>query len=345
MPVVPNLLERQLLRLQPQLAPFLDLWGAGLFETLRLASSLGVFDAVKEGPKSSTMIAKEIGADDRGTRMLLDALVAPGYLKHKNGYYSITAFSRSFLSGSSFRMADIFQLYGHLYDFTRKYQEEAIRRGKPPINAFEWFDQYPGVWRLFHSFEMSIAKQVEKDILSKVRLAPSARKLLDLGGGHGLYSIMLCKGHPQLSATVFDSTRPLELAKETIASENMSDRITLREGDFFADDFGSGYDVALLFNITHLFTPEKNLVLLRKVATALNRQGMIVIFDQFLGGEFGKVLRIGHSFYGLLFLVTTGGQLYKLSELSQLLSRSGFIKPVRKPVRKVGSTLVFAVKA
>jgi len=85
-PIVPNLIERQLLRLQPQLRPFLDLWGAGSFEVVRLASNLGIFEALRNGPKSSSAIAKEIKVDARGIRILLEALVPLGYVKEKNGY-------------------------------------------------------------------------------------------------------------------------------------------------------------------------------------------------------------------------------------------------------------------
>lgn len=267
-----------------------------------------------------------------------------GYLKEKNGYFSNTPVSKSFISGSPARMNDIFELYSGLFEFIRSHQEEAIRYGKLRTNVFEWFDQHPEMWKLFHSFEMSIAKAIEKDIVSKIRVNRATRRLLDVGGGHGLYSIMLCKRHPQLVATIFDSPKPLEQTKTIIESEQMSKRISVQPGDFFVDDLGKGYDLALLFNIVHLFTAEKNVELLKRVASALNPRGTIVIFDQLLGGEFGKVLRLGHTFYGLLFLITTGGQVYKFSELSDLLSQSGFSRPNRKPIRAAGSSLVFATK-
>jgi hypothetical protein len=105
---------------------------------------------------------------------------------------------------------------------------------------------------------------------------------------------------------------------------SLSERVATRAGDFFVDDMGAGYDVALLFDIVHLFTPEMNATLLKRVAKAPNPGGMIVIFDQLLGGEFGKVLKSGHAFYDLLFLITTGGQLYTFDEVSSMLSASGF---------------------
>ncbi len=273
MPIVPNFIEKQLLRLQPQLTPLLDLLGAGSFEAIRLASSLGIFEAVKSGAKSSSAIAKQINADAKGVRILLDALVPLGYLREKNGHYSATPISKSFFSDSPARMNDIFELYSGLFDFIRRHHEEAVRSGRPQINVFQWFDENPMMWNLFHSFEMSIAKTIEKDIVSKVKFDSTTKRLLDVGGGHGLYSIMLCKRHPELHATVFDSPKPLEQTRSIIESEQMTRQVSVQAGDFFVDDLGKGFDVALLFNIIHLFTAEKNLQLLKKVAAALNPGG------------------------------------------------------------------------
>ncbi len=345
MPILPNFIERQLLRLQPQLTPFLDLLGAGSFEAIRLASSLGIFEAVKSGAKSPSAIAKQINADARGVRILLDSLVPLGYLREKNGYYSATPISKSFFSGSTARMSDTFELYSGLFDFIRQHQEEAVRNGRPQLNVFEWFDQNPMMWNLFHSFEMSIAKTIEKGVVSKVKFDSTVKRLLDVGGGHGLYSVMLCKRHPGLHATIFDSPKPLEQTKSIIESEQMTKQVSVHAGDFFEDDLGKGYDVALLFNVIHLFTAEKNLQLLKRVATTLNPGGRLIIFDQFLGGEFGRVLRTAHMFYGLLFLITTGGQVYTFDELTELLAASGFARPIKKPIRTAGSDLVFTTLA
>jgi hypothetical protein len=54
----------------------------------------------------------------------------------------------------------------------------------------------------------------------------------------------------------------------------MGDRVAVQEGDFWGDDLGAGYDVALLFTIIHAYLPEKNVKLLvaqgvRRASTSL----------------------------------------------------------------------------
>jgi hypothetical protein len=46
------------------------------------------------------------------------------------------------------------------------------------------------------------------------------------------------------------------VAREIIASEGVSDRVTVQEGDFQKDELGSGYDLALLFGVMGGETPE-----------------------------------------------------------------------------------------
>jgi 2-polyprenyl-3-methyl-5-hydroxy-6-metoxy-1,4-benzoquinol methylase len=290
-------------------------------------------------------MAREIRADERAAKALLDLLVPLGYLKVRGELYSNTPASRPFASGSSFNWADTFELYRGLHTFILENEENAIREGRPQVNAFEWFTQHPPMWKLFHSFEMSIARQSQRDIVSKVKISPSAVRLIDVGGGHGLYSIMLCKQHPTLRATVFDSPTVIEETKKIVESEGMKEWVDTRVGDFFTDDMGSGYDVALLFNIIHLFNPEQNSHLLKRVAGSLSPGGSVVIFDQFLGGEFGNIVRTAHAFYNFLFLVTTGAQLYSFYETSGMLAKSGFGAPTSKSVRSAGSTLVFSIRS
>lgn len=333
-----------LLRLRPQLAPFLDILAAGAFEAVQHAAYLGVFEAIRDGVVVPSEIAKRIRAEERATTLLLDSLEAFGYLKEKSGRYALTKISEGLFKDPSLVSQDVFWLYKNLYMFWRENEEDALRTGKPPINAFEWFNQHPNVWKLFHSFELGIAKLIGPKVASDARLPASAKRLIDIGGGHGMYSVLFCKQYPNLSAVVFDSPRPLEDARALIESEKMGDRVSVQEGDFLKDDLGKGYDVALLFDIIHLFNMETNRELLRRVASSLNPRGWVVIFDQLKGRDFGKVLKAAHGYYGLLFLITTGGQLYTSEEISQLLVGAGFGNVRRKQIRAAGSALIIGTR-
>ncbi len=115
--------------------------------------------------------------------------------------------------------------------------------------------------------------------MAKVRLPAQARRLLDVGG-HGRYALALCRRYPSLSAVVFDAPQALEAARAGIAEAHLAERVTTQAGNFLEDGLGSGYDVALLFNIVHGLTPEQNTALLRRAASALNPRGIVVVAEQ-----------------------------------------------------------------
>src|SRR5271165_4862097 len=52
------------------------------------------------------------------------------------------------------------------------------------------------------------------------------RKLLDVGGGSGAYSIAFCGANPQLSATILDFPETVDTAKRYAREAGLADRIT-----------------------------------------------------------------------------------------------------------------------
>ena len=70
----------------------------------------------------------------------------------------------------------------------------------------------------------------------------NVKKLLDLGGGHGLYAIAFAKLNENLQAFVFDLPPVTQKTKDFIEKYGAS-RVDIIPGDFFNDEIGSGYDV------------------------------------------------------------------------------------------------------
>ena len=99
----------------------------------------------------------------------------------------------------------------------------------------------------------------------------TCRKMVDLGGGHGLYAIALCAINPRLSARVFDHPHVLPVAEDYIRKYGAG-RVSLMAGDFFSDDFGTGYD--LIFSSSN--PSGKSIELLPIIAQALTPGGLFV---------------------------------------------------------------------
>ncbi len=341
MPIVPNSIERLiLLTLNQGPAPMLDFFGALAFRAFSAAVKLRVFEVLSGGPLTVAEVARRIEGDERGTALLLDALGGLGYVKKRDGRYANTAMTAKWLpilgEGVPHFESEVEQW---------AYLEESVRKGKPPVGWYERLEQEPGRWREYQAGMLAVARFAGDEIVAKVRLPSTARRLLDVGGGHGLHAIKFCRRYHQLSATVFDLPQALELARELIRAEGIGDRVSVREGDYWVDSLGEDYDVALLFNVILEHTPDQNTALFKRVHGAVNPGGVVVILDLLSGGVSGRAARAVASLEGLSVFIGTGGQAYTFDQIAGWLTVAGFTGPRRMNLLKSpGLGLVVAAK-
>lgn len=96
-------------------------------------------------------------------------------------------------------------------------------------------------------------------------------KLLDLGGGHGLYAIAFAELNEEIQAFVFDLP-PVTKETRYFIDKYGASRVDIIPGDFFKDDIGSDYD--LIFSS---FNPGGKVPsLIPKIAEALKPGGVFV---------------------------------------------------------------------
>jgi cyclopropane fatty-acyl-phospholipid synthase-like methyltransferase len=152
--------------------------------------------------------------------------------------------------------------------------------------------------------------------------------MLDLGGGSAAYSIAFAKANAELQVDVVDQPTVLPLTEEYIRRAGLEERIHTRAGDLRKDRFGDsetgeGYDLVLLSAIAHMFSPEENRDLLRRIYRALDAGGRLVLQDFIL--EADKTRPMFAALFSLNMLVNTeGGASYSEAEYEEWLHEAGF---------------------
>src|SRR5947208_1854430 len=68
------------------------------------------------------------------------------------------------------------------------------------------------------------------------------RRLLDLGGGTGLFLLSALRQHPQLAGTLFELPGAAAIARSRVQSSPLAARAQVVEGDFFQDPIPDGHD-------------------------------------------------------------------------------------------------------
>jgi hypothetical protein len=97
------------------------------------------------------------------------------------------------------------------------------------------------------------------------------RRMIDLGGGHGLYAIALTQCHPELHADVMDLPPVIPVLEEYISAYHAG-RVHPMPGNFFVDPIGNGY--AMVFSSSN--PSGKSIDLIPRIAAALQDKGVFV---------------------------------------------------------------------
>lgn len=339
--------RRRLFETHEAPAMLLDLVGAYVFRMASTALKLGVFELLREGPRTAAEAAPLLGADERGLGQLMSGLAAGGYLERDGERFANSAMSQKFLlSDSEGGGAEMIIFYDTLLVHLWADLDTSIRSGQPPRDYFRWLGEHPDTLRQFQRLLSGGAHALGGKVVELAALPDTARRLLDLGGGHGIYAAAFCKRHPELRATLFDLPEALEAGREMLAEAGMEDRVDFQAGDLLRDDLGGGYDAVLLASVVHCLPPGECERLLGRVREALNPGGVVIVSEQVADRRPGDT-EVRHAFlqtFSVNLFHLMGGQLYREDTIVGWLGASGFAAPAVHPVPESSFTLFVAAR-
>lgn len=324
--------------------PLIDLWSAVAFRAVLAAMRLGIFDALAAGPQTVDQLANRLGIDPRGTALLLEALAALGYVQQHDLAAANTAMTGKWLlPAGQANFAPYLSYWGTILQTLYADLETSLRSGEPPTHLYDWLEGQPAVSADFQAGMVAIAQIAQGEIVGKLKLPPTARRVLDVGGGHAAYSIALCQRYPQLSATVFDGASVLASGRQQVAQVGLTGRIDFLMGDFLQDELPGEQDVVLLFNILHGCTPEQNGSLLKKAAQALCPGGRVVVVEQLADHQASGGAQAINALLALAYFHLLGGQVYRFSDIRSWMDTAGLRHIQRIALRRTpGSSLIVA---
>lgn len=99
-------------------------------------------------------------------------------------------------------------------------------------------------------------------------------KILDLGGGSGILAIELVLAFPNCEGVIFEHPSVAGLPRRLVAERNLSERLSIIEGDFNKDDIGKDYNLILASGILD-FAKEHLDSVMKKLYRALTSNGYL----------------------------------------------------------------------
>lgn len=313
-------------------------WGFTVARTLLAAVELGVFPALGDGEHGSDELAKTLGCDQAGMRTLLDGLTGFGVVKRRRGRYRLGKEGRRYLTGTGPGDFTPAMRMGALLDRKFAGLAEAVRTGRRAdfhvgLTDDEWRDYLEGLGAL--------AGVVASEVVRKVRLR-APKRMLDVAGGHGRFTVAFLERHEVLEAEILDLEGAVRVGRPLVAKTEVRDRVTFRVGDLRTSDWGEGYDLVLLFNILHNLEERDAKQAVASARAALSPGGRLLVLDgQHAGGQGDLDFQAG--FGELFFWMLSASETWPEPTLRAWVERAGFTQVKRRRLLTLpGSVLLEA---
>jgi hypothetical protein len=296
-------------------------------QILLTGNQLGIFRHLADGPRRADELAGLTGSHPEAMRRLLNAAAGLGLLSKQGEVYANSPLAAACLAedGPLF-LGNMARLEQAGYERWVRLPE-AIRTGRWPEPNRQMEERTNWV----RHFELAIydIARVSAPAVAEALPLPTDHplRLIDIGGGHGGYSMALARRYPNLTATVFELPAAAEVARDIIATEGMSERVTVRAGDFQQEELGDGYDVALIFGVLVSETDEGKLALLRKAHAALSPGGLVVIRESWLNPDDPAQSPEAALFSLHTLLANEVGDVATLAQMQGWLVEAGFERP------------------
>jgi len=319
-----NPAEEKALKSSPAALPLFDPFLPPLQSRSIMAGvRLGIFKAIGLKAHTAEELSESLSLDADCVRLLLRVLACAGYVTQEGANYSLTELARNtLLPGSPMELLGWVE-YNYLHWNIIEKLEEVLKSGKG-IGIRESIGE-PENWAIQQQAMLETARPAAPLVASLVPIKDSAKKMLDIGGSHGLYGATICRKHAPMRSEVLELHEAVERARKLARAEGIDDVVTHRGGDVLKDELGKGYDAVFLGNINHHFTPAQNLKLFQRIKNALTKSGTVAIWEFKRPDPFAEPDLIGDGL-ALFFRITSAAQCYTSEDYIGWIKSAGFIE-------------------
>ncbi len=299
------------------------------------ASDLGVFAKLAELGKADVQtLASELKINERGARLLLDGCTSLNLLEKDGTLYNNTQESNFFLvpgspgdiSGAIRYNRDVYAAWGRLKDLVTT----GAPVEKPDLHLGDDADRTRTFVMAMHYRALGIGRAVVPLLDFS-----NCKKILDVGGGPGTYSVLIAHDNPDVKCTVLDLPEVAKIAAELIEQQGMTERVKTLPGSYRTIDFPAGNDAVNFFGVLHQESPESICQLFEKAYDSLNNGGTVNVMDMMTDETHTKP-KFSALFAVNMALTTDNGWVFSDSQVKDWLSKAGFtnlkVTPLPRPM-------------
>lgn len=241
--------------------------GYRMYRIVRAALDAGLFNYM-DTLASAEDIARMAGTDPGMTGLVCDALVKAGFVENVGGMYRNTDSSRLYLSSlSGLSMKGTYDMI-HKGLEAWDHVDEALRDGCFPIP--EAPDRFYHSMTAFGEFSKGGFISALMNFIEDEWMVRGS-KLLDVAGGHGLYSVAIASRYPGVEVHYFDRDVGARVAEDNFRKYGYD--IPIHTGDYYAGDIPGTYNILVSSFNDSACKPE----LVSKIAGAVRPGGLVIL--------------------------------------------------------------------
>lgn len=303
------------------------IFGFTLSRAISVAAELRVADHLRGGPKNVEELANLIGVHPRSLYRLLRALAGAGiFSEDVTRSFSQTELSELLVSDHPQSLRGFAEMMADAVNFeTWAELPYSIQTGNPAFphkhntQWFTWLEQNPREGKLFHDAMTSLSAGAVSAVLDAYDFSGISR-LVDVGGGHGLFLSSALAKYAQMKGIIFDDPKVVQGAQEVLAARGLTERCELSGGNFF-ESVPAGGDAYILKHIIHDWSDDECVTILSHCHKAMISNGMLLIVEMVIPAANAPGISKLLDLEMLLFLT---GRERTEEEYRALMDRAGF---------------------
>lgn len=317
------------------------LFGSSAFQLLKAGCDLGLFELLAHTPnQKSEALRKQMGLSSRSIDILLLGTTSLGLTLVRDGCYSVAPIVTEFFPPGKWHiLRDIVEFQSVFTIPASQYFTESLLQDTnsgiaivPGLgqDLYSRLSDHPDLEAAFYRGMRSWSSLSNSVLVARAELSPGER-VLDVGGGDGVNAIALASIYPDTNFTVMDMPGAIDIAREKIADEGLSDRIDVCASDIFLDEYPAGYDSILFANQLLIWSPDEIVKLLRRARRALSPSGAVMIFSAISDDDGSGPLYAALDNVYFSSLPSDAGFIYSWGQYEGWVKEAGFRSVERRP--------------
>lgn len=237
---------------------------------LRTGLALGLFEALRT-PRGERELAERLALAPDLVGAWLRAAHAQGLLRLDGERYALDEFARALLDGGEAYHAMLEQAAHSVGPVLDRLPELLKGSERPAFGTPEEAARAATTWRVVADRALAALAQVPG--------AAEARRVLDIGCGHGAYLVGWLGRHRDAHGVGIEIDAAVaEEARRHVREADVARRCEIRVGDFMNMELPPGtFDLVLLNNNLHYFAPGEHPALFRRVLERITAGGVLAI--------------------------------------------------------------------